>query len=169
MLLVWCTIAWLQLFIGLVAWYPEKKLSFEVKHAMVLPLRIDTSTSSQISVLKLVPLTWMKPAGNMYILCLIRLCRHGLNFYAWYISKVFAAWLQKQDYVNWLWITLLHTCCLVCACVFQFVRPCKTVNVAPGYPALVCVKGLSNWFCPSVCLYVCQFVSLSVCQSGEKF
>ena len=28
------------------------------------------------------------------------------------------------------------------------------------YPMCKCVKGLSNWFCPSV--------SLSVCQSGEK-
>ena len=29
-----------------------------------------------------------------------------------------------------------------------------------NYPARACAKGLSNWFCPSV--------SLSVCQSGEK-
>ena len=55
---------WLQLY--RMSWYPEKKLSFVVMHAMVLPVRIDTSTSSQISVLKLVPLTWMKPAGNIY-------------------------------------------------------------------------------------------------------
>ena len=33
------------------------------------------------------------------------------------------------------------------------------------YPAHACAKGLNNWFCPSVSLSVCQFVS----QSGEKF
>ena len=30
-----------------------------------------------------------------------------------------------------------------------------------NYPTRACAKGLSNWFCPSV--------SLLVCQSGEKF
>ena len=33
------------------------------------------------------------------------------------------------------------------------------------YPVRACAKGLSNWFCPSVSLSVCQFVS----QSGEIF
>ena len=30
------------------------------------------------------------------------------------------------------------------------------------YPTCACAKGLSDWFCPSVSLSVCQFVSLSV-------
>ena len=149
---------WLQLYIGLVD-IQKKKLSLVVMHAMVLLLRIDTSTSSQISVLKLVPLTWMKPAGNIYILCLIHLCRHGLSFYAWYISKVFAAWLQKQGYVNWLWIALLHTCCLVCAYVFQFVRPFKCSTWLSRACMREGVKQLVLSICLSVRLSVCQFVS----------
>ena len=125
---------WLQLY--RMSWYPEKKLSFVVMHAMVLPLRIDTSTSSQISVLKLVLLTWMKPAGINFS---AGNTSSHLPLQAWSQSicmvyfKSICEWLKKQHYVNWLWILLLHTCWLVCVCVFQFVRPCKTVNVASGH------------------------------------
>ena len=38
----------------------------------------------------------------------------------------------------------------------------KALYFRSSYPARACTEGLSNWFCPSVSLSVCQSVSLSV-------
>ena len=55
---------------------------------------------------------------------------------------------------------------VVCVCSTRTWRDLKKQHgfqklQSSNYPARACAKGLSNWFCPSV--------SLSVCQSGEKF